>query len=414
MSIQSKKMNNKPLCTSTGTSTSICRYRKPTYETVMIRFHAIKSLVATSATSASTTAGTATATTVATIQRTSRRCTLDRKTVPVVAYSDVFGGRHRSESYRCSFCRHYSGCFDSSLVRQQKQNQQNSYVSQYRVDTKSNRQVQVQLQLQQQQQQQRRLLAINTNSGKRGRDKEAGWFVPREKRPQLQSKDVLRTGNIAYNNKVSNVVKLHICHNEYDAFVVQADQVQDRLFLTLAKFSVNDVLEKIKLVYPEFKEKYHILEYYDTNDVTWRPILHINDVLSYRGGTIALKVRVPQYYDETPLPPDYLSEHDETLQVRRMQQQQDSRIVNDYNSSLISTTIQALVILIKYDGYTRSDIKHHVLVRTRGDGSELSTRQYILHRAAHDDTLRSVILNHTHVLDHMIELIHYDFVWKKV
>jgi hypothetical protein len=253
----------------------------------------------------------------------------------------------------------------------------------------------------------RTMMAVKTNSGGRGRGMQ-GWFRVHKQKPKVDSKDVLRGGNIKYDNKVNNIIKLQICHNEYDTFVIEPDET-DRLFYTRAKFTVKDIQDKLNEVYDDYNEK-NIIEYYDSDVSTWKPLIHINDVLKYRGGKIPFKIRLPQYYDETPLPPNYFYNviGNDKEDVLHYTNNSDS-----YRISLIGLSVKAMIILMKHEGYERSDIKQYVLVHTNGD-HEIPTRDYILKRANQDAELQSILLNHVNALQHMIEFIHYDFVWNKV
>ena len=260
----------------------------------------------------------------------------------------------------------------------------------------------------------RTMMAVKTNSGPRGRGMQ-GWFRPakKKKQPKVDPKDALRGGNIKYDNKVSNSIKLQICHNEYDAFVIEPDK-DDRLFYTHAKFTVKDIQTKLNEVYDDYNEK-NIIEYYEADDATWKPLIHINDVLKYRGGKIPFKIRLPQYYDDTPLPTNYLNhvtdQNHSPADLNFIPRYNDQR--EAYQVNLIGISIKTMILVMKHEGYERSDIKQHVLVHPTHHG-EILTRDYILRRAQEDPGLQSLLLNHVHALEHMIEFIHYDFVWKKV
>ena len=277
------------------------------------------------------------------------------------------------------------------------------------------------------------MMAVSTNSGKHGRGMQ-GWFRVHKKQPQMEppedrkKKGFLRSGNIKYDNKVNNNIKLQICHNEYDTFVIEPD-ASDRLFYSMAKFTVQDIQDKLNEVYDDYDEK-NIIEYYDSETTTWKPLIHINDVLKYRGGKIPFKIRLPQFYDDTPLPDNYL----EDIVFDRRTTNMAYYDKTTYQMSLIGTSIKAMILLMKYDGYERSDIKQYVLVHANnnnnknnnnnnningnimngGNGEEISTRDYILQRANNDPELQSILLNHVNALSHMIEFIHYDFVWNKI
>ena len=121
------------------------------------------------------------------------------------------------------------------------------------------------------------------------------------------------------------------------------------------------------------------------------------------------KIRLPQYYDDSPLPPNYLDD----IIVDRNGKNSYHDQSEEYKMNFLGLSIKAMVLLLKHEGYVRSDIKQYVLVRRDNDVEEISTRNYILNRANEDSHLKSILLNHVDALQHMIEFIHYDFVWNK-
>jgi hypothetical protein len=182
---------------------------------------------------------------------------------------------------------------------------------------------------------------------------------------------------------VDNVVTLQMCHCEND-LVIEPDD----LFFTKAKFALGDIKDKCEEIF----ETSDTMEYFE--EATWKPLRTLKDIEKYKGGKIPLKIRIPDCYDDTPLPPGYLND-----------------IVSDEeeDNGYIGDTIKGLVAALKVSGYTRSNIKQFTVENAHHD---ILTRDWLLERAEHDQKLKSILLGYVGALDHIVEFLHVDFVWK--
>jgi hypothetical protein len=189
-----------------------------------------------------------------------------------------------------------------------------------------------------------------------------------------------------FDHNVQNNVKLQICHNETDLILDPDD-----LFFTNSKFDVEHIKRAVEEVFDTSKE----IEYFE--DQTWKPLRDLTDILEYRGGRIPLKIRVPECYDETPLPEGYMDDPvnlDET----------------DEEEGYWGDMIQALIKDLKASGYYRSDVKRDSMENAE---HEIRTVDWVLQRAAENPKLQSMLLGNVGALDHLVEYLNYDFVWKR-
>ena len=185
---------------------------------------------------------------------------------------------------------------------------------------------------------------------------------------------------------VQNCITLQFCHNEYDLILEPDD-----LFFIHSRFDVDHIKEKAMEEYDTSEG----LEYLE--DQTWKPLRDLKDILKYRGGKKPLKLRVPEYYDDTPLPEGYVDDPAE---------QNDTQEDQGYMGDMIKGLVSAL----KLSGYSRSDVKQNTM---RNSNGEIATVDWILQRAEEDRKLKSMLLGNAGALEHLVEYLHYDFVWKR-
>jgi hypothetical protein len=191
-----------------------------------------------------------------------------------------------------------------------------------------------------------------------------------------------------FDPNVQNMVKLQICHNETDLIL---EQEPDELFLTISKFDVDHIKRHVEEVCDTSKA----IEYFE--DQTWKPLRDLTDILEYRGGRIPLKIRVPECYDETPLPEGYM---DDSVHLDETEEEEG------YWGDLI----QALITALKASGYTRSEVKRDTM---ENSVHEIRTVDWVLQRAEEDPKLQSMLLGNVGALDHLVEYLNYDFVWQR-
>ena len=171
-----------------------------------------------------------------------------------------------------------------------------------------------------------------------------------------------------------------------------------------AKFDLKDIREKVEEAFGSSKE----LEYYDDGVEEWKPLKDLNALQKFKGMKQALPVRVPSMYDEGANEEEYDPDEEE--------------YGNDDEEDLygggegtrknkMESNIRELVVILKDTGYVRSDGKQFTLKST-ADNSEISTKEWVLSQVQDDDSLESLLLGNVGALDHIVQCLHYDMVWK--
>ena len=74
-------------------------------------------------------------------------------------------------------------------------------------------------------------------------------------------------------------------------------------------------------------------------------------------------------------------------------------------------TIRELVNSLKTSGYERSDIKAFTM-KEKSTIKEILTKDWVLKQAEEDQSVESVLLGYVGALDHIVQCLHYDMVWK--
>ena len=237
-----------------------------------------------------------------------------------------------------------------------------------------------------------------------------------------------------------NMVKLQICHSNYDLEPMDPDMYDeededDEMMFSKAKFDMNDIKKKVEEMFDTSKD----LEYYD--GAKWKPLRGVQDIAKYKGGKEPLKVRIPEHYDDEEVNMDededdysggggggrggggkrgYGDDDDDDYMPGGGDDDDDGMGDDDdmYNRmnaggrmSIMEDTINELVELLKENGYVRSDIKALTMKET-STNKEIPTKDWVLQAADKDPTVESVLLGHVGALDHIVQCLHYDMVWK--
>jgi hypothetical protein len=162
----------------------------------------------------------------------------------------------------------------------------------------------------------------------------------------------------------------------------------------------------------------------------------LDAISKYKGGKEPLKVRVPEHYDDTEVgadedEDDYRGggkgggkgsgryDDDDDDDYGGYNPEDDDDMDDDmYNQmgpgskmSVMEDTINELVDTLKTSGYERSDIKALTMKET-STNKEISTKDWVLQQADKDPSVESVLLGHVGALDHIVQCLHYDMVWK--
>jgi hypothetical protein len=205
------------------------------------------------------------------------------------------------------------------------------------------------------------------------------------------------------------------------------DDDDDDMMFTKAKYDMKDIKTKVEEMFDTSKD----LEFYDGKN--WKPLKDLNAISKYKGGKEPLKVRVPEHYDEETLDEEEDYDNDDRYgrggNKKKNQFDDDD---DDYNpdedddvlddedmygqmrntkASVMEDTINELVSDLKEEGYERSDIKPYTM-KLLSNGHEVSTKDWVLKQADKNPTYESVLLGHVGALEHIVQCLHYDMVWK--
>ena len=75
--------------------------------------------------------------------------------------------------------------------------------------------------------------------------------------------------------------------------------------------------------------------------------------------------------------------------------------------------IRSLLKQLKENGYIRSKIKPMSLHNIQSK-DEILTKVWVLRECNKSDKLRSTILRNANAFNHIVQCLHYDFLWKDI
>ena len=217
-----------------------------------------------------------------------------------------------------------------------------------------------------------------------------------------------------------NSVKLQICHSDYDLDPDPEDyDDDDEMLYTKARFDMKDIKQKVEEVFDSSKD----LQFYD--GATWKPLRDLGNLSKYKGGREPLKVRVPEHYDDTKMDDEdedyggggkYDDDDEDYGNMGPYGRQGMPDDDDDYNLgtskvTIMEDTVNDLITTLKASGYERSDVKP--LTMRSAEAGEISTKEWVLKQADEDPGIESVLLGHVGALDHIVQCLHYDMVWKR-
>jgi hypothetical protein len=211
--------------------------------------------------------------------------------------------------------------------------------------------------------------------------------------------------------------------------------------------TLNDVKKK---AYEMFDTIEH-LEYYDTEQDTW---CSINDLPNnesfptlYKGRI--LNLRIPEYYDSFVIGDMYdESIHDDdfgfdynssglnmtgddifdlhqtdrdwsanqattTTTTNPNDRRHHSRTTTSSPEYVMEKLIRSLLKHLREDRYVRSKIKPSTL-HNIDTQDEVFTKEWVLRQCNTSDQLRAAILGNANAVNHIVQCLHYDFLWKDV
>jgi hypothetical protein len=221
------------------------------------------------------------------------------------------------------------------------------------------------------------------------------------------------------------------------------EEIQDLTFAKV-KFQLSAIKEAVEEVFDDSRH----LQYYDKKQ--WRPLNDLNSVIlqQYRGGKKALRVRVPEHYDDTPIgSDDNDAEVDETFNrfnldtdsdddddednpgARRKRRQKkklirdpdDDDVPIDIAAIYLETVIKGLVSKLKEEKYVRCDgaiygennVKIIIYSMLHTETNEkIRTKDYVLQQASRSKDMSRMLLALPGALDHIVKCIHYDLMWE--
>lgn len=199
-------------------------------------------------------------------------------------------------------------------------------------------------------------------------------------------------------------LKLQLCWSSYDLEAdEEGDSEDDEDRFTTAKFDLKDIKNSAEDNFGTSKN----LEYYDAGTNEWKPLKDLSALQKYKGKDQALPIRVPEIYENDDTDDEEVYDSDGEFR-------DDIMNASDHESRTmkIELTIKELVSDLKQSGYVRSE-KNEFYLKSTTDNNELSTKSWVLKRAQNDDPLlESLILGHVGALDHIVQCLHYDMVWK--
>jgi hypothetical protein len=257
-----------------------------------------------------------------------------------------------------------------------------------------------------------------------------------------------KVANTSTNDRTDDgYVWLNICYSFDDVKNTPPAGHIDAIFsyykYTMAKCTIPSIQEKACELFHTKKG----IEYYDDQQQMWWPLTEMpNDTLKiYKTGTKVLHLRIPKFYDELEIGDvnDDIEENDrndnnldvnlgddeedesdtipnkkdDLAKLRKMLNENTKRVFERKYSpeKSIERMIRLLVKKLQETGYVRSNIKMRILV---GRSDEISTKQWVILESMGKDNssqfLRSIILSNAGALDHIVQCLHYDFIWKKI
>jgi hypothetical protein len=207
-----------------------------------------------------------------------------------------------------------------------------------------------------------------------------------------------------------------------------------------AKCTVLDIQDKALEIFDSIDS----LQYYDDKRGWYLLSEMTNDTLQlYKGGMKRLHLRLPEYYEKLEIgdvnddimdndygEDDFDSNRDigrekfnqiffgksDITKLRKLLKKVSNKSFARLNSPerSLERVIRFLVNKLQITGYARSNIKMFTVVR---NSDEISTKQWVLlesMRHSNTSLLRSALLGNAGALNHIVQCLHYDFLWKNV
>ena len=181
---------------------------------------------------------------------------------------------------------------------------------------------------------------------------------------------------------------LQLCYSSRD---LEEDPVESYNTVTFNKppMSMKDIMKKLE-DFVDAEEMDEGVEYYA--DGEWKELKNPTEL---KGGTVP--IRMPSTYVEDD---DYDNED--------FGDEFDEDYAHDDDSTEISNAIKEFVDTLKEQGYTRST--EQLQLKSK-DGESISTKEWVLNHANENKHLQTLLLSNVGGLDHVVQCLHYDFLW---
>ena len=195
--------------------------------------------------------------------------------------------------------------------------------------------------------------------------------------------------------------------------------------------TLNDVKKKAYELFDTIED----LEYFDTEQDTWFPINKIpsDEVLQEVFKGRILNLRIPEYFDSFVIGDDdvFGFDHSEFFhgkgfdfaandmhELKTNLSKKDNGTKTNYNTSdtigaeyLMERLIRSLMKQLRENGYIRSNVKAMALHNIKSKYDVL-TKEWVLRECNTSDELRAAILGNANALNHIVQCLHYDILWK--
>ncbi len=231
--------------------------------------------------------------------------------------------------------------------------------------------------------------------------------------------------------------KLQICYSDYDLLLDTEledafDEDSEDMTFAKVKFNLSGIKQAVEEIYDDSRQ----LQYYDRAEHKWHPLtdLEAAHLQPYRGGKQVLKVRVPEYYDNTPMVMGNEQDHDEDLdfdpndenRLLKPKAKKEGLLAHhppDMVAMYLEGTIKSLVVQLKESGHVRADgviygdqghQETMFAVRHPETNEKMSTRDYVVQVATRPQNrlLARLLLAVPGALDHVVRGMHYDVLWE--
>ena len=245
-------------------------------------------------------------------------------------------------------------------------------------------------------------------------------------------------------NEMDNGVWLKMCLSVNDVKNYELTAPVDPILSYHKYKKSNCTLIDVKKTAYELFDEVENLEYYDAEQQVWLPIGEIsnNETLSAKYKGRVLHLRIPAYYDSFVVGDihddsnfkglydidhddytfDRLSfsddddddDHKKKNDLMKDQKNDDVTMLRNIDRTspeyFMEQLVRGLMKQLKESGYARSTIKPMTLFNARNN-EEIFTKEWVQRECNTSTKLRSTILGRANAFHHIVQCLHYDFLW---